>query len=98
MGEPLMRSSSTCSTTLQISSTRSHSCLRAGLAPKQNLKVRRMSCWLRQRWRASDSLDVVFVVFLNFPTTSVIRGGTFTRQLPKSAVVAEDSLQLSFSK
>merc|ERR1711976_940103 len=31
--------------------------LRAGLAPKQNLKVRRMPCWPREQWRASDSLD-----------------------------------------
>merc|ERR1712048_338092 len=55
--EPLMRSSSTCSTTLQILSTRLLSCLRAGLAPKQNLKGRRMPCWPREQWRGSDSLD-----------------------------------------
>merc|ERR1712061_872067 len=28
-------------------------------APKQSLKVRRMPCWLREQWRASDSLDAL---------------------------------------
>merc|ERR1712014_259725 len=45
--EPWTRPSSMCSTTLRISSTRLRSCLRAGLAPKQNPKARRMLCWLR---------------------------------------------------
>merc|ERR1712187_333743 len=57
MGELLTRSSSTCSTTLQISSTRLLSCLRAGPAPRQNLRVRRMFCWLRERRRGSGLLD-----------------------------------------
>merc|ERR1712187_150380 len=64
--EPLMRSSSTCFTTLQISSTRLLSCLRAGLAPRQNLKVRRVLCWLRERRRASDLLGEFLCVFINF--------------------------------
>merc|ERR1712187_682785 len=61
--ELLMRSSSTCFTTLQISSTRLLSCLRAGLAPRLSLKVRRMPCWLRERRRASDLLGE-FLVFI----------------------------------
>merc|ERR1712078_662162 len=42
--------------TLPISSTRLLSCLRAGPAPKLNLKARRMFCWLRVEQRARDWL------------------------------------------
>merc|ERR1712007_382886 len=48
--EAWMRPSSTCCTTSRILSTRLLSYLRAGPAPKQNLKARRMFCWLRLRW------------------------------------------------
>merc|ERR1712187_811879 len=56
MGELLTRSSSMCSTTLRTSRTRLLSCLRAGPAPKQNLRARRMFCWLRFGQRSSDRL------------------------------------------
>merc|ERR1712211_142735 len=57
--EALMRHSSMCCTTLRISSTRLLSCLRAGPAPKLNLKARRMFCWLRVEQRARDWLGTL---------------------------------------
>merc|ERR1711901_6285 len=58
--EALMKHSSMCSTTLRISSTRLLSCLHAGPAPKQNLKAKRMFCWLRMGWQFSVRLEQIF--------------------------------------
>merc|ERR1712078_644820 len=86
--EALMRHSSMCSTTLRISSTRLLSCLHAGPAPKQNLKARKMFCWLRMGWQFSDRLepffDMTYMPCINFQSISSRQGDMmlFIRKLP----------------